>query len=175
MPLTQLFRSQGAPVFFIGVWTGFALHLRNGLFNLLRRLSPPGGKAGSLRPAPLDELRFSDFEAIAAFRGGFQPWIDIAGVVMFAVAAQAQEPGQDHLRAATRSGLADRITHHPEAGGQVCSVHRMSFNAVAEAFLSKHIGGRFQPIGDDFRGSSIGVPTGADQVPELSAAIGKGK
>jgi hypothetical protein len=50
----------------------------------------------------------------------------------------------------------------------------MSFNAVAEAFLSQHIGGRFQPIGGDFKGSSVSVPTGADQVPGLSAAILKG-
>jgi dipeptidyl aminopeptidase/acylaminoacyl peptidase len=52
--------------------------------------------------------------------------------------------------------------------------NRMSFNAVAEAFLSQHIGGRYEPIGDGFKGSSITVPTGADQVPGLSAAIGKG-
>ena len=47
----------------------------------------------------------------------------------------------------------------------------LSFNAVAEAFLAEHLGGRFQPIGDDFAGSSITAPTGADQVPGLSDAL----
>jgi dipeptidyl aminopeptidase/acylaminoacyl peptidase len=47
-----------------------------------------------------------------------------------------------------------------------------SFNAVAEDFLaSKCLGGRYEPIGDDFAGSSITVPAGADLVPGLSAAL----
>ena len=50
----------------------------------------------------------------------------------------------------------------------------MSFNAVAEAFLSRCLGGRYQPIGEDFRGSSIQVLEGADHVPGLREAIGAG-
>jgi dipeptidyl aminopeptidase/acylaminoacyl peptidase len=46
-----------------------------------------------------------------------------------------------------------------------------SFFAVAEAFLSEHLGGRFEPIGDDFEGASIDVPAGADQVPGLADAL----
>jgi hypothetical protein len=46
-----------------------------------------------------------------------------------------------------------------------------SYNAVTEAFLAKQLGGRFQPIGDDFKGSTITVPTGADQVPGLPEAL----
>lgn len=49
--------------------------------------------------------------------------------------------------------------------------NRMSFNAVAEAFLAQHLGGRFEPIGKDFNGSSISVPAGVDQVPGLSVSI----
>ena len=49
----------------------------------------------------------------------------------------------------------------------------MSFMAVAEGFLAQHLGGRYQPIGGDFTGSSITVPSGAKDVPGLSAAIGK--
>jgi dipeptidyl aminopeptidase/acylaminoacyl peptidase len=48
----------------------------------------------------------------------------------------------------------------------------MSFNAVTEDFLaSKCLGGRFQPIGDDFAGSSITGPAGADLVPGLCEAL----
>jgi len=51
--------------------------------------------------------------------------------------------------------------------------NRTAFYAVTEAFLAQHLGGRFQPIGDDFKGSSIKVPSGAEWVPDLKAAIDK--
>ncbi|MEP6940625.1 MAG: S9 family peptidase [Rudaea sp.] len=47
-----------------------------------------------------------------------------------------------------------------------------SFNAVAEEFLaSKCLGGRYQPIGDDFAGSSITVPVGADLLPDVMKSL----
>ena len=46
-----------------------------------------------------------------------------------------------------------------------------AFNAVTEGFLQTCLGGRAQPIGDDFAGSSITVPTGADRVPGLAEAL----
>jgi dipeptidyl aminopeptidase/acylaminoacyl peptidase len=52
--------------------------------------------------------------------------------------------------------------------------NRQAFYAVAEAFLAKHLGGRYEPIGKDFEGSSITVPKGADQVPGLADALPKG-
>ncbi len=53
--------------------------------------------------------------------------------------------------------------HRPE--------NNKSFNAVTEAFLSKQLGGRYQPIGSDFKGATITVPTGAAQVPGLEKAL----
>jgi len=50
--------------------------------------------------------------------------------------------------------------------------NRMSFYAVTEGFLAQHLGGRYEPVGGDFKGSTIAVPTGADQVPGLVDAIG---
>ncbi|MCL1635895.1 S9 family peptidase [Luteimonas sp. SX5] len=46
-----------------------------------------------------------------------------------------------------------------------------AFNAVTEGFLSKCLGGRAEPIGQDFAGSSITVPEGADGVPGLADAL----
>ncbi len=46
-----------------------------------------------------------------------------------------------------------------------------SFNAVTEAFLEKQLGGRAQPIGNDFQGASITVPAGANNVPGLEQAL----
>jgi dipeptidyl aminopeptidase/acylaminoacyl peptidase len=47
-----------------------------------------------------------------------------------------------------------------------------AFNAVTEDFLAnKCLGGRVEPIGNDFAGSTITVPAGADLVPGLAAAL----
>jgi dipeptidyl aminopeptidase/acylaminoacyl peptidase len=47
----------------------------------------------------------------------------------------------------------------------------MAFNAVTEAFLAEHLGGRFEPIGESFNNSSVKVMAGSDQVPGLAAAL----
>ncbi|WP_394538651.1 S9 family peptidase [Lysobacter enzymogenes] len=47
----------------------------------------------------------------------------------------------------------------------------MAFNAVAEGFLAQCLGGRAQPIGADFKGSSISVPAGADAVKGLAESL----
>ncbi|MCH7703105.1 MAG: S9 family peptidase, partial [Planctomycetes bacterium] len=49
--------------------------------------------------------------------------------------------------------------------------NRMAFNAVAEAFLSKHLGGRNEPIPEEMPGSSITVPTGGEGIPGLPKAL----
>ena len=45
--------------------------------------------------------------------------------------------------------------------------NRRSFRAVAEIFLAAHLGGRFEPVGDDFAGSSIAFKAGRDLIPGL--------
>jgi dipeptidyl aminopeptidase/acylaminoacyl peptidase len=49
--------------------------------------------------------------------------------------------------------------------------NRLSFYAVTDAFLAEHLGGRYEPIGDDFEGSSIIIQSGAEEVPGLAEAI----
>src|SRR5262249_23202284 len=49
--------------------------------------------------------------------------------------------------------------------------NNIAFYAVTEAFLAPKLGGRYEPIGDAFKGSTITVPVGADQVPGLQAAL----
>lgn len=62
---------------------------------------------------------------------------------------------------------------YPDEGhGFARPENRMSFYSVAEAFLAQHLCGRVEPIGDAFKGSSVQVKTGADQVPGLKAATG---
>jgi len=45
--------------------------------------------------------------------------------------------------------------------------NRLSFTAVAEAFLAQHLGGSCEAVGDDFKGSSIEFRAGRDLIPGL--------
>lgn len=51
----------------------------------------------------------------------------------------------------------------------------ISFFAVVEAFLSTHIGGRKEPIGDSLKGSTLQALEGAEGIPGLLEAIAKRK
>jgi dipeptidyl aminopeptidase/acylaminoacyl peptidase len=48
-----------------------------------------------------------------------------------------------------------------------------SFNAVAEIFLAQCLGGPYEPIGADFKGSSLTVPAGKENVTTLADTLGK--
>lgn len=58
-----------------------------------------------------------------------------------------------------------------EGHGFARPANSKAFNAVAEGFLSQCLGGRAQPIGADFKGSSISVPEGGSGVPGLAEAL----
>jgi dipeptidyl aminopeptidase/acylaminoacyl peptidase len=47
----------------------------------------------------------------------------------------------------------------------------VSLFAVAERFFHEHLGGRYEPYGNDFAGSSMQVIEGETLIPELSAAL----
>jgi dipeptidyl aminopeptidase/acylaminoacyl peptidase len=53
--------------------------------------------------------------------------------------------------------------------------NRLAFNAVAEAFLARYLGGRYEPIGEAFDDSTIAVPTGAAGVAGLAQALERHK
>ena len=63
------------------------------------------------------------------------------------------------------------VLYSDEGHGFARPENRNSFNAVTEAFLAEQLGGRFEPVGNDFEGSTIAVPAGADDVPGLTAAL----
>jgi dipeptidyl aminopeptidase/acylaminoacyl peptidase len=63
------------------------------------------------------------------------------------------------------------VLYPDEGHGFARPENRMSFNSVAEAFLAEHLGGRFEPVGDDFKGATIKVPTGDEGVPGLAEAL----
>jgi dipeptidyl aminopeptidase/acylaminoacyl peptidase len=53
--------------------------------------------------------------------------------------------------------------------------NNLSFYAVAEAFLAKCQGGRYQELGNDFANSSIQIPYGAEFVPGIAGHAGGGE
>jgi dipeptidyl aminopeptidase/acylaminoacyl peptidase len=82
------------------------------------------------------------------------------------VAAESEQM----VAALKRKGTPVTYVSFPDEGhGFVRPENRLAFFAVTEAFLSKHLGGRYQPVGDAFKGSTIKVETGAEHVPGLAA------
>ena len=66
------------------------------------------------------------------------------------------------------------VTHvvYPDEGhGLARPANRLSFFAVAEAFLATHLGGRFEPVGDDFDQASIQIPVGANRIPSVQTVL----
>jgi dipeptidyl aminopeptidase/acylaminoacyl peptidase len=59
------------------------------------------------------------------------------------------------------------VTFADEGHGFVRPQNRLAFNAVVEQFLARHLGGRAEPIGDAFSGSSLKFETGRNLIPGL--------
>jgi dipeptidyl aminopeptidase/acylaminoacyl peptidase len=65
-------------------------------------------------------------------------------------------------------GIPVTYLYFPDEGhGLRRQENRAAFFAVAEAFLAKHLGGRREPVGDDFKGSSIEFRAGRELIPGL--------
>lgn len=61
---------------------------------------------------------------------------------------------------------------YPDEGhGFARPENRLSFYAATEAFLARHLGGRYEAVGRALQGSSLQVPTGAGDVPWLTEAL----
>ncbi len=63
------------------------------------------------------------------------------------------------------------VLYPDEGHGFVRPENNLSFNAIAEAFLAQHLGGRYEPVGGDFQGATLQVRTGAERVPGLPEAL----
>ena len=67
------------------------------------------------------------------------------------------------------------VLYPDEGHGFARPENNMSFNAIAEAFLAKFLGGRYEPVGSDFSGSSLQILGGAEEVPGVAEEIQKTK
>ena len=72
------------------------------------------------------------------------------------------------VAAMAERGIPVTYLLYPDEGhGFARPENNLSFMAVAEAFLARCLGGRHEPVGEDFDGSSIQVKAGAEEVPGL--------
>jgi dipeptidyl aminopeptidase/acylaminoacyl peptidase len=77
-------------------------------------------------------------------------------------------------KAMQKKGLPVTYVLYPDEGhGFARPANKLSFNAVTDLFLGQYLGGRIQPIGDDFKGSTIQVIEGKELIPGLSQALKK--
>ena len=73
------------------------------------------------------------------------------------------------VEAMTSQGIPVTYVLFPDEGhGFGRPENHMAFMAIAEGFLARCLGGRYEPIGDDFQGSSVRVVTGEAEVPGLA-------
>jgi dipeptidyl aminopeptidase/acylaminoacyl peptidase len=63
------------------------------------------------------------------------------------------------------------VLYPDEGHGFARPENNLSFNAIAEAFLAKVLGGRHEPVGEDFKGSSLQVLVGVEDIPGLPEAL----
>lgn len=74
-----------------------------------------------------------------------------------------------------RNGVPATLVVFPDEGhGLVRPENSLAFVALAEAFLARHLGGRYQPIDDELAGSSAQIPIGAAHLdlPDPSGPAG---
>lgn len=75
-------------------------------------------------------------------------------------------------RAAARKGApVTYVLYSDEGHGFARPENRLSFYAISEAFLAQCLGGRAEPIGGDFAGSSVAVPSGRQFITGLKEAL----
>jgi dipeptidyl aminopeptidase/acylaminoacyl peptidase len=86
---------------------------------------------------------------------------------------RVKQAESDQIVAAMQAkGIPVTYVLYPDEGhGFARPENNLSFNAIAEAFLARCLGGRYEPIGADFANSSLQVLTGADQVSGLPEAL----
>jgi len=83
-----------------------------------------------------------------------------------------QSEADQIVKAMQEKNIAVTYVLYPDEGhGFARPENRLSFNAIADIFLAENLGGRSEPIGNDFEGSSITVPSGAEFILTLKEML----
>jgi len=83
-----------------------------------------------------------------------------------------QQESDQIVAAMKENGIPVTYVLYPDEGhGFARPNNRLSFFAITDIFLAQCLGGSYEPIGDDFAGSSVTVPEGAQHIYGLSEAL----
>ncbi len=83
-----------------------------------------------------------------------------------------QTESEQIVAAMTANGLpVTYVLYSDEGHGLERPESRLSWYAIAETFLARHLGGRAEPIGGDLAGANLHVCEGAAHLPELAKAL----
>lgn len=83
-----------------------------------------------------------------------------------------QQESDQIVAAMQANGIPVTYALYPDEGhGFARPENRLSFYAIVDAFLGEHLGGRVEPVDDDFEGASVSIEAGADQVQGLAEAL----
>jgi dipeptidyl aminopeptidase/acylaminoacyl peptidase len=75
------------------------------------------------------------------------------------------------VAAMTEKGIPVIYVVYPDEGhGFARPENDIAFKAIMEAFLARHLGGRTEPVGDDFSGSRHEIRAGRKILPEIDVA-----
>jgi len=75
------------------------------------------------------------------------------------------------VAAMQEKGIPVTYVVFPDEGhGFARAQNRLAFYAIVETFLARHLGGRCEPVGDDFSGSTHEVRAGTDILDTIAAA-----
>jgi dipeptidyl aminopeptidase/acylaminoacyl peptidase len=76
------------------------------------------------------------------------------------------------VSAMRKAGTAVTYLLYPDEGhGIIRTENNRSFLAISEVFFGQCLGGRYSPLTEQLKGSSVKVPVGADHIPGLQSAL----
>ncbi len=85
-----------------------------------------------------------------------------------------QSESDQIVKAMTEKKIPVSYVLFPDEGhGFQRPTNSLAFNAVTEAFLAKHLGGRYEAVGEAFKDSSITVPAGVEGLPGVGEKLQK--
>ena len=147
------------------------------LVTLLKSIPPYWKPIRDVFAARVGDVRTRDGRALLTERSPLTHVDAIERPLLIAQGAndpRVDQAESDQIVSAMKAkGLPVTYALFPDEGhGFARPENWLAFFAVTEAFLAQHLGGRYEPIGDDFTGSSIQILEGADLVPGVAEALG---
>ena len=120
------------------------MNLRNSFFDFADGLAAPDGDLRGVGKFILQQEFLGYFQAVASERRIFQFRINVAGIVVFAVAAKPEQSGDDELRAVSGACACNGFADGFQTRGQFRAVNGMGFDAIAGGLVGEIFAGELE-------------------------------